>query len=134
MHVARVVENVVVAIAASAVTWVMSNPDDSAGAADAFADGVVSDVAPYGTPILGFLWAAATGLLATGAVLRFLRWRRRTPKPHGSGPVHAVVADQPDGDRISSWTDRDSGRFRACRLVVDRAALGGGRVLGIPVA
>ena len=31
----RVVENVGVAIAASAVTWDMSNADDSAGAADA---------------------------------------------------------------------------------------------------
>lgn len=50
---------------------------------------------------------------------RLRRWRPRTPKPHGSGLSNAVVAVQSDGDRISSWADRDSGRFRACRLVVD---------------
>lgn len=68
----RVVENVVVATVASAVTWAMSNPDDSAGAADALVDGAVSRVATYGSPLLGWLWAATIGLLVAGVVLQIL--------------------------------------------------------------
>jgi hypothetical protein len=64
-----VVANVVVAIAAIAVTWAMSNPDDSAGT---LVDDVVSLVATYGSPILGWPWAVAIGLFAAGAVLQIL--------------------------------------------------------------
>jgi hypothetical protein len=68
----RVLENVVVAAIASAVTWAMSNPGDSAGAADAAIDGLLGAVADYGGPLDGWLWLIAILLVLVGIALQIL--------------------------------------------------------------
>jgi hypothetical protein len=68
----RVVENTVVAVIASLVTWAMSNPGDSAGAVDAVIARVLSGVALYGSPLNGWLWVTAIALVAVGIALQIL--------------------------------------------------------------
>ena len=68
----RVVENVVVAIIASVVTWAMSNPGDSSGAADAVIERLLSGVASFGRPLGGWLWLTAIALVVVGITLQIL--------------------------------------------------------------
>ena len=75
----RVIENVLVAVVASAVTWAASNPGDSAGAADLAVDRVLSGVAIYGGPLDGWLWSAAIALAAIGIALQVLSMAPRHP-------------------------------------------------------
>lgn len=68
----RVTENVVVAVAASAVTWALSNPDDSASRTSQLVGAAVSEVANVGAPLLGWLWLLSGMLLVAGATLQVL--------------------------------------------------------------
>jgi predicted membrane metal-binding protein len=54
----RVVENVVVAVVASVVTWAISNPGNSTGAASAVMDRLLACLALYASPAYGWLWLA----------------------------------------------------------------------------
>lgn len=75
----RVIENVLVAVVASAVTWAASNPGDSAGAADVALDRALSGVANYGDPLDSWLWLAAIALAAIGIALQLLSIAPRHP-------------------------------------------------------
>jgi hypothetical protein len=76
----RVVENTVVAVIASLVTWAISNPGDSAGAVDAVIARVLSGVALYGSALNGWLWLTAMALVAVGIALQILSMAPPHPK------------------------------------------------------
>ena len=75
----RVIENVLVAVVATAVTWAASNPGDSAGAADFAVDRVLSGVAIYGGPLGPWLGPAAIALAVTGIALQVVSMAPRHP-------------------------------------------------------
>lgn len=68
----RVVENVVVAVAASAATWALSNPDVSASRTSQLVGAAVSGVASVSAPLLDWLWLLSGFLLIAGATLQVL--------------------------------------------------------------
>lgn len=66
----RVTEDVVVAVVVSAVTWALSNPDDSASRTSQLVDAAVSQTASVGAPLLGWLWLVSGILLVGGVTLQ----------------------------------------------------------------
>jgi hypothetical protein len=75
----RLAESVLVAVVASIVTWALSNPEASAGTADAVVDGAVQWVAAMGDPLRGWLWFGAVGLFMIGALLQVLSMTPSNP-------------------------------------------------------
>lgn len=78
----RVIEGIVVAAAASLVTWAMSNRGDAAGAVGAGIDRVLRSVAFYGSPLHGWLWLTAAALVVLGICLQVLSMA--PPHPNAS--------------------------------------------------
>ena len=89
----RVVEGVLVAVVASAVTWAASHPDDSAGAADVALDRTLSSVATYGSPFHSWLWLVAIALVVIGLALHL--WALAPLSPRTSGEWSVVLPSVP---------------------------------------
>jgi hypothetical protein len=66
----RLGENVVVAVVASAVTWALSNPGDSAEAVDASVVYSLDRIAALGGPLGTLLWTVATAMVVLGIALQ----------------------------------------------------------------
>ena len=113
----RVIENIVVAVVASLVTWAMSNRGDAAGAVDAGIDRVLRGVAFYGSPLHGWLWLAAIALVVVGISLQVLSmappypnaswdWSLSTPSASttliGVGVALGLIAEAVDLAEVAS--------------------------------